>query len=318
MNTLICIGELLIDFIPVEKGLKLKDVSRYERNAGGAPANVAACVSRLGGNSTMLTQVGQDGFGAYLIQTLKSVGVNISHIKQTDKANTALAFVSLTKEGERDFTFYRNPSADMLLSPKDIDEDLFVSGNILHFCSVDLVDYPVKKAHKKAIDYAHKHGMIISFDPNLRFPLWPDKEQYKKTINEFLTKAHILKISDDELSFITGFDTLKEGIASLFKGNVQIVILTEGKNGATVYSKNNSIFVPSIQTTAIDTTGAGDAFIGGLLYQALKRHLTVDRLDELLNDEIIRFAHAVSSHVVSRKGAIPAMPSLQDIEKALI
>lgn len=315
MNKLISIGELLIDFIPKEKGRKLKDVVNYERVAGGAPANVAACVTRLGGSAIMLTQVGVDGFGDYLIESLNAVGVDTSYIKRTEKANTALAFVSLTNDGERDFSFYRNPSADMLLEAKDVDESIFKKGDILHFCSVDLVDYPVKKAHKVAIEYAQKHGMIISFDPNLRFPLWPDKDAYKKTIRNFIPEAHILKISDDELLFITGIDTREDAIQSLFKGNVRIVILTEGSKGASIYTKQKVIFVPSETVKPVDTTGAGDAFIGAIIYQLLARGITLNNLEDVQDDAIVSFAHKVSRHVVLEKGAIPVMPTKQDLQQ---
>ncbi|QMS85080.1 carbohydrate kinase family protein [Candidatus Xianfuyuplasma coldseepsis] len=315
MNKLISIGELLIDFIPKEKGRKLKDVVNYERVAGGAPANVAACVTRLGGSAIMLTKVGKDGFGDHLIESLNAVGVDTSHIKRTDKANTALAFVSLTNDGERDFSFYRNPSADMLLEPKDIDESIFKKGDVLHFCSVDLVDYPVRKAHKAAIEYAQKHDMIISFDPNLRFPLWPDKDAYKKTINQFIPEAHILKISDDELLFITGIENKSDAIQSLFKGNVRVIILTEGSNGASIYTKQNVIFVPSEKVKPVDTTGAGDSFIGAIIYQLLARGINLNNLEDVQDEAILSFAHKVSQHVVLEKGAIPVMPTKQDLRK---
>ena len=314
MSKCICIGELLIDFIPHQKGLPLKDVVSYERVAGGAPANVAACVSKLGFSSVMLTQVGYDGFGDHLIETLQEVGVDVSYIKRTNKANTALAFVSLRHDGERDFSFYRNPSADMLLDPQDVPESLFEENDVLHFCSVDLVDYPVKEAHKQAIEYAHKHGCIVSFDPNLRFPLWPDKVAYKKTINEFIPMAHIVKVSDDELEFITGISNQYDAIQSLFKGHVQVIILTQGSAGASIYTRDQSIFVPTMKVQAVDTTGAGDSFIGAIIYQILKHKGTSNTLDLLLNDEIIRFAHQVSGIVVQQKGAIPAMPTLDKLK----
>lgn len=210
MSKLISIGEVLIDFIPMQKGVKLKDVLAFERVAGGAPANVAACVAKLGRESLIISKLGEDAFGDYLIEVLNKTGVDTKNIIRTTKANTALAFVSLTSEGERNFSFYRNPSADMLLSPDEIDETLFERGDVLHFCSVDLIDAPVKKAHLKVIEYAEKNGVIISFDPNVRLSLWNSADDCRQTIKEFIAKAHILKISDDELQFIMGIENEKK------------------------------------------------------------------------------------------------------------
>ena len=313
-NKLIAIGELLIDFIPNEKGRKLKDVQSFIRVAGGAPANVCVCVSQLGQKSLMITKVGNDAFGEFLTETLRQSNVDVSAIRKTDLANTALAFVSIDKHGERDFSFYRNPSADLLLDENEIDESLFQPQDVLHFCSVDLIDAPVKKAHYKAISYAHKHQLIVSFDPNLRFPLWPDKIKYRNTILEFIPMAHILKISDDELFFITGIEDIEQAIQSLFQGFVKIIILTKGSQGASVYSRTNQFFVPSIKVNVVDTTGAGDAFIGAIIYQVLNHQITIDQLETKIDENIIRFAHQVSAIVVSRYGAIPAMPKLTDIE----
>ena len=313
-NKLIAIGELLIDFIPHEKGRKLKEVQTFTRVAGGAPANVCACVSLLGQKSIMLTKVGDDAFGDFLIDTLVKSNVDVSQIKRTNQANTALAFVSIDHEGERDFSFYRNPSADLLLDENEIDESIFKPNDVLHFCSVDLIDAPVKKAHYKAISYAHKHQMIVSFDPNLRFPLWPDKIKYRQTILEFIPLAHLIKISDDELFFITGIEDVQQSIQSLFHGKVKVVILTKGSEGATVYTKTSQFFIPSIQTQAVDTTGAGDAFIGAVIYKILSQNIHVDQIEKLIDEKVIHFAHQVSSYVVSRYGAIPSMPRLSDIE----
>ncbi|TNF06508.1 MAG: carbohydrate kinase [Bacillota bacterium] len=310
---LIAIGELLIDFIPQEKGRKLKEVNSFMRVAGGAPANVCACVSKLGERSVMLTKVGEDAFGDFLIDTLDKVNVDVSHIKHTDQANTALAFVSIDEYGERDFSFYRNPSADLLLDEHEIDETLFQPHDVLHFCSVDLVDAPVKRAHYQAISYAHKHHMIVSFDPNLRFPLWKDKKKYRQTILEFIPKAHMIKISDDELFFITEKEDVNKAIQFLFQGHVKVIILTKGSKGATVYTKTTELFVPSLKVSVVDTTGAGDAFIGAVIYQIINKKMCIEDLELKLDEEVIHFAHRVSAHVVSHYGAIPAMPNLSDV-----
>jgi len=314
MPKLLSIGELLIDFIPHQKSKKLKDVDSFERVAGGAPANVCACVAKLGLKSLMMTQVGHDAFGEYLVEKLGETGVDVSFIKKTDAANTALAFVSLDQHGERDFSFYRNPSADMLYHEQNLDEISFDEGDILHFCSVDLIESPMKKAHQKAIQKAHEKNMIVSFDPNLRFPLWKDHNLYKETINEFIPQAHILKISHDELDFITGEKNREKSITSLFRGHVKVVIITEGSVGATIYTKQGSMFVPSIKTEVVDTTGAGDSFIGAILYKLLLKKTTYNSLDVDIDHDVISFAHKVSSYVIARYGAIPSLPTLKDLQ----
>ena len=204
MKKVISIGEALIDFIPNQKGCSLKEVLGFERVAGGAPANVSAVVSKLGGKSNFISKLGKDAFGDYIIDTLNDVNVDTSYVLRTNKANTGLAFVSLKEDGNRDFSFYRNPSADMLLEEGEIKQQWFNDCHTLHFCSVDLIECPMKYAHKKAIEYAKNNNAIISFDPNVRLPLWESEKDCKDAILEFLPLANIIKISDEELEFITG------------------------------------------------------------------------------------------------------------------
>lgn len=313
MPKLIAIGELLIDFIPQQKGRKLKEVEGFDRVAGGAPANVAACVAKLGQRSVLLTQVGKDAFGDHLINVIQTSGVDTRHIRQTEEALTALAFVSLDSHGERDFSFYRNPSADMMYQKEYIDPSLFQTGDVLHFCSVDLIDSPMKEAHRFAIGISHQHQMIVSFDPNLRFPLWKDLDAYRKTILEFLPMAHLLKISHDEIEFITGSVIREESIRFLFQGCVETIIITEGPVGATIYTKDRQFFVPSIKTDVVDTTGAGDAFIGAVISEILSRNAKPETLGKVIHEDMILFAHRVSSHVIARYGAIPSMPKRDEI-----
>jgi fructokinase len=313
MSKLIAIGEVLIDFIPEQSATKLQDVTSFHRQAGGAPANVAAAVARLGGHSLVLSKLGKDAFGDHLIATLDDVGVDTRQIQRTDEANTALAFVSLDALGNRDFSFYRNPSADMLLSKEEIDPSMFRAGDILHFCSVDLIDAPVKDAHRQAIQYAKDTGMIISFDPNLRFPLWPDKTALKRTVWEFLPQAHILKLSDEELPFLTGETIIEEALSHLFVGDVQVIVYTKGPNGSSIFTKQQSFHHDGYQVQAVDTTGSGDTYIGALLYRLLQVGTTPMNLASMDFTPHISFANAVGALVATRKGAIPAMPTQEDI-----
>ena len=318
MKTLYTIGEVLIDFIPQQEGMLLKDVASFEKMAGGAPANVAATVAKLGGNASLISQVGADAFGQFLIESLQQLKVNTNLIKITKEANTALAFVSLTNNRERDFSFYRNPSADLLYKEEYIKSEWFTPGDLLHFCSVDLVESPMKEAHKKAISFAREHGTLISFDPNVRLPLWESKANCRKTILKFLPSTDIVKISDEELAFITGIDEVETAIASLFIGHVKVVIYTKGASGATLFTKDASFSVPGCDVNVQDTTGAGDAFIGAILYKLLISNV---ELNELVNyciqsaDELLSFANHCGTLTTTKKGAFAALPTLEDIQK---
>ncbi|MBM7604951.1 fructokinase [Metabacillus crassostreae] len=316
MGSLFSIGEVLIDFIPAQKGMALKDVTSFERAPGGAPANVAAAVAKSGANSSMITKLGEDAFGDFLIETLKNVGVNTDHVFRTNEANTALAFVSLKEDGERDFSFYRNPSADLLLTEDEIEESWFKEGDILHFCSVDLVESPMKQAHKKAMGYAKEKGGIISFDPNVRLPLWNSPEECRETILSFIPEAHILKISDEELEFITGIANEDEAISSLFTGDVKAVIYTRGAKGAELYVQNKSYQSNGYKVDVQDTTGAGDAFIGGFLYKLLEKNVSLSELESILqsdHQEILSYANASGALTTTGKGAISALPTKAEI-----
>ena len=316
MKKVIAIGEALIDFIPHEKGRALNNVENFLRVPGGAPLNVAAAVAKLGGKSQMLTKLGQDGFGDAILNEVKPLGVDVSRISRTKEANTALAFVSLREDGERDFSFYRNPSADMLLSAEEICSEDFNERDILHFCSVSLIDAPIKEAHRRAIEIAKEKGCLISFDPNVRLPLWKNPEDCRKAILEFLPLSNIVKISDEELEFITGIKDEKEALDSLLTGDVKVIIYTKGTNGAEFITKERVIFSPSFKVSAQDTTGAGDSFIGSLLYQVAEGEYSLEQLVDLSEEkvqEILTFSNATAALTVCKKGAIGALPLKEEV-----
>lgn len=316
MKKVISIGEALIDFIPHEKGVALKDVSNFFRVAGGAPLNVAAAVAKLGGKAQMLTKLGVDGFGDHILEEVSPLGVDVSKVLRTKEANTALAFVSLKEDGERDFSFYRNPSADMLLSAEEICVEDFNEKDILHFCSVSLIDAPIKEAHRRAIEIAKEKGCLISFDPNVRLPLWKNPEDCRKAILEFLPLSNIVKISDEELEFITGIKDEKEALDFLLTGDVKVIIYTKGTNGAEFITKERVIFSPSFKVSAQDTTGAGDSFIGSLLYQVAEGEYSLEQLVDLSEEkvqEILTFSNATAALTVCKKGAIGALPLKEEV-----
>lgn len=301
MRKLIAIGEALIDFIPKEKGVKLSEVVNFERHCGGAPANVAATYAFLGGSANMLTKLGMDAFGDFIIKTLQEKGVDTSIILRTDEANTSLAFVSLDSSGDRDFAFYRKPGSDMLLESSELNKKWF-DGNILHFCSVDLVECPMKYAHITAIEYTKASGGIISFDPNLRFPLWNDIEELKNTVLKFCRYADIIKVSNDEVEFLTGCADLQQGARMLLSLGAKIVIVTMGSKGAFALTKSYVTTVDAFKVEkVVDTTGAGDIFIGSFLYYMDKKDISIDN-SEAVNDAL-KFASKASSLSVQVKGA---------------
>ncbi|WP_159881762.1 PfkB family carbohydrate kinase [Paenibacillus puerhi] len=313
MGSVYTIGEALIDFIPADKGVPLKDVTGFEKAAGGAPFNVACAVAKLGGSSGFIGKLGIDAFGDFLIETLAGLQVDVRHVRRTSEAGTGLAFVSLSSDGNRDFSFYRNPSADMLLTAQEVAEIDFTSGDILHFCSVDLIDAPVKEAHRAAIRAVRQAGGLVSFDPNVRLPLWPSPEACRQTILEFLPEAQLVKISDEELSFITGLEHEEDSIASLFAGDVRHVVYTKGAEGAVWYTRSESIHAAGHPVSVADTTGAGDAFVGALLYQLHKRGLQADAIGSDDIRQILHFANAAAALTTTRKGAVGALPDKEEV-----
>lgn len=315
MKRVIAIGELLIDFVPQETACPLRDVIHFERVAGGAPANVVRAVSRLGGQGVMVSQVGEDAFGEHIIETLKADGVDTQYVYQTSQANTGLAFVSLDATGNREFSFFRNPSADLYLSPEQITADLMKDAAVLHFCSVDLVDYPVKEAHRRAIELAKENGMLISFDPNVRLPLWSSAEACQKAIREFLPCADIIKLSDDELEFVTDCTDEKAAAEKLFADGCKMMILTKGPEGSAVYTPSAHAQVPALKVAVLDTTGAGDSFAGSFLYQVVRDELSEEKIAALTGQQLadyIDFSAHYAALTVGKRGAVMAdMEELQ-------
>lgn len=314
-NKLCGIGEALIDFIPEVKGQRLKDVPSFKRVAGGAPANVAGAVTKLGIPSKFLTKLGEDPFGDYIETVFKDAGIDTSNIVRDAEGETALAFVSLASDGNRDFKFYRRNSADLLYSAKDIPENVLDDCRMIHFCSVDLVESPMKEAHKRLIQVAMEKNVLISFDPNLRFSLWNDLNQLKETVNEFIPYADILKISDEELEFITGYANTEEAIPKLLRGRVKYVIYTKGKDGAQLYSKNGMVEAPGYSVQVRDTTGAGDSFIGAFLYCILRDEIEdLTSVDDKTLIEYLKYANAYGAYTTTKEGALAAMATREEME----
>jgi len=316
MGKLLAIGEALIDMMPENAGCGIADVEAFKPAVGGAPANVCGAFVKLGGNAEMITQLGEDPFGDKIVREFQTHGIGCQYVKRTTEANTALAFVALEENGNREFSFYRKPSADMLLGADGVEKEWFEDSYALHFCSVSLGDFPMKEAHRKAIEYALEAGAIISFDPNLRKPLWSDENALYETVHEFIPMAHILKISDEELEFLTGKNDITEALEQLFVGNVEMVIYTKGSDGAECYTKTQHGAAAGQKVKAVDTTGAGDGFIGAFLYQLMEKGVTPATLCQVSTadmEKMLAFSNKFCGISVQKKGAIPSYPTLEEL-----
>lgn len=316
MSTLFAIGEALIDFIPEDSGVGISEVSGFIPKVGGAPANVCGAFTKLGGHSALITQLGADPFGDKIQKELADYGIDCSYIRRTDEANTSLAFVALKSNGNREFVFYRKPGADMLYKSEYIEDSWFKDGFALHFCSVSLGNFPMKEAHKKAIEAARKNGLIISFDPNLRKNLWSSEADLRNAVLEFIPMADILKISDEELDFITGTTEIEQALTKLFTGNVKLVIYTAGANGAMAFTRAAKASAPCEKVKAIDTTGAGDAFIGSFLYSLCEQKITASTIWNMSDDQLekmLAFSNRYCGISVQKKGAIASYPTIAEL-----
>lgn len=308
----VALGELLIDF--TENGKSAQGNMTYEANPGGAPCNVLAMLNKAGRKTAFIGKVGQDLFGNKLKATLDEVGIDTSNLIIDEDARTTLAFVETFPDGDRDFSFYRNPGADMMLRKEDLHEDLIRDAKIFHYGTLSMTHDGVREATKKAIDIAKESGAILSFDPNLRPPLWKTLDDAKEQVAYGLSKCDVLKISDNEIQWFTGEEDFDAGIAKLREQyNIPLIMLSLGRDGSRAYYKDLRVAVkPFLQDSTIETTGAGDTFGGCCLHYVLKYGL--DNLDEEKLTEMLTFANAAASIVTTRKGALRVMPEVEEVE----
>ena len=316
MVDVIAFGELLIDF--TSHGFSENGTPLFEQNPGGAPANVLVSLSKLGKKTAFLGMVGSDQFGLFLKNVLNENNVNTEGLKFSETVNTTLAFVHLKKGGERVFSFYRNPGADTMLTKEDLNFELIKSSKIFHFGSLSLTNEPSRSTTIAAVNYAKENGLIISYDPNLRPLLWSSLERAKQQIISCLKFADILKISEEEFHFITGIDDLDIGADILFNQGISIILITLGEEGCYYRYKGGSGIVKGYKVNSIDTTGAGDGFLGGILYNFCNK--TLEQIKDINKERfegIIKMGNAVGALVTTKKGAIPSMPILDEINDLL-
>jgi fructokinase len=315
MTEIITLGELLIDFVPTVSGVSLIEAPAFKKAPGGAPANVAAGLAKLGVSCAFLGKVGDDAFGRFLKATLDEVGVDTNGLVFSEDARTALAFVSLRADGEREFMFYRHPSADMLYRSEEVAVDLIRAAKIFHLGSISLISEPSRSATLTALRTARDSGLLISYDPNLRLALWPDAEAAKTGMLSVWEQASIIKVSEEELTFLTGETDSAKAVEKLWHKDLQLLVVTLGKDGCAYFTPTYQGRVSGFPVKPVDTTGAGDGFVAGLLRGLL---IYPDALaDENALRTVCRFANAVGALTTKQRGAIPALPTLPDVETFL-
>ena len=310
MTDITAIGEVLIDL--TQSGVTEQGIPRFDANPGGAPANLAVAASRLGAKTAFIGRVGTDSFGTYLRRCLLENGVDVSGLSVDEKARTTLAVVALDEKGERTFSFYRDPSADVNLSFEQVPLELLSHTKVLHFGSVSLTAEPARTATLKAAETARECGALISYDPNYRASLWPDEKTAVENMLSPLPLVDILKVSDEELPLLTGLSDQDEGSARLAEKGIRLVLVTLGASGAFYRFDGHTGHVPGVPCVVGDTNGSGDTFFGAALSQLVKLH-SLDDLTVPELERIVAFANKAASITTSRYGAIPAMPTLQEV-----
>ena len=307
----IAMGELLVDF--TENGISEQGNPILEANPGGAPCNVLSMLQRLGKKTAFIGKVGQDAFGRMLTDVIREQGINADNLLVDEAVPTTLAFVHTEKDGDRSFSFYRNPGADMMLRWNEIHEELLGDTKIFHFGTLSMTDEQIADTTKKAVQKAKNDGAIISFDPNLRPPLWRNLEDAKCQMWYGISQCDILKISDDEIAFLTETTDIDAGVAEILKKfSPTLICATMGKHGSKAYYKGKSVFcTPFLREDTIETTGAGDTFMTCALNTVLEKGMEALTEDNLL--EMLKFANAASSIITTRKGALKVMPQKQEI-----
>ncbi len=311
----VALGELLIDFTP--GAISDQGNPTFEANPGGAPCNVLSMLSRFGHKTAFIGKVGEDMFGRMLAQAIAECGISAEGLRFDPDVNTTLAFVQKLPNGDRDFSFYRKPGADMMLREDEISEELIAGAKIFHFGSLSMTHPGVEAATKRAISYAEKHGVLRSFDPNLREPLWKDLEDARKAICYGLAHCDVLKISDNEIQWLTGEIDFTAGVNALrAEFDIPLILVSMGPDGSRAYTKECMVEVSArLNPNTVETTGAGDTFCACVLHDVLENGLTTfseERLEHMLD-----LANAAASIVTTRRGALRVMPTVEEIEAIL-
>ena len=309
------LGEILIDFTPCGKSEAGQRV--FEQNPGGAPANVLACLNKCGNKTAFIGKVGNDMHGQFLVDVLKNSGICTDGVVVDDSVFTTLAFVALSDSGERSFSFARKPGADTCLTQEELKEEIIRDSKVFHIGSLSLTAEPAKGTTFKALEIAKEAGCSISYDPNYRAPLWDSKEAAIEGMRSVVSYVDVMKISDEETALLTDFVEPEGAAKKLVDMGVSIVAVTLGAEGALVCTKEGSMIVPGYKADMVDTTGAGDSFWGGFLKCLLESEKRPENVTLQEAAEFAKYGNAVASLCVEKRGAIPAMPSVLEIEERL-
>lgn len=313
MYDVVAIGEMLIDFTPV--GISEHGNPIFERNPGGAPSNLLCAVKKLGRSAAFIGKVGNDNFGRALKQTLEENGVCSDGMVLSDKYQTTLAFVHLSESGDRSFSFYRNHGADTMMEPEEVNTALIDQCRIFHFGSLTLTSEPSRSATFAALEHAKRAGKVISYDPNLRMNLWESPELAKEMMCKGLEYANLLKISEEEAVFLTECTDYKKVAEQIIAQhpNIQAVLVTLGGDGSLALNRNGCVSLTTFPVKVVDTTAAGDSFMGGFLYRFLELEKPLEELNESDLEICLAFGNATGSMTTTKKGSIHALPSKEEV-----
>lgn len=311
----IALGELLVDF--TEYGQSGQGNQIFEACPGGAPCNVLAMLQKWGKKTAFIGRVGRDRFGFMLQDVIRKAGIDDSGLVWDEQVNTTLTFVHTQEGGEREFSFYRNPGADMMLREEDVREELIRQGRIFHFGTLSMTSECARAATQKALRLARGNGLLVSFDPNLRPPLWKSMQEARKQMEYGLSRCDILKISDNELQFVTDREDYEEGVRLLQERyRIPLILLTMGREGSRAYYRRMRVEMPAfLQENTVDATGAGDTFCGSALYYLLEQGM--EGLDETGLKEMLKLCNAAASLITTRKGVIRSLPEREEILRIL-
>jgi sugar/nucleoside kinase (ribokinase family) len=320
MADVVCMGELLVEFVSTQSNVSLARAPGFIKAPGGAPANVAVALQRLGLPARFVSKVGDDPFGAFLRESLSADGLDLRWLLVDPAARTTAVFVAVWDDGRKDLCFYRNPGADLLLNEADIGEALFDGARCFHYGSITFIHEPGASAQRKALDIARRKGLMVSYDPNYRPTLWPDAETARRVIRDSFRYCHLAKVSEEEWEVASGHQGLDAGIQAILGRGVELLVISRGPRGAIATNGDYRIELPAYPVEVVETTGAGDGFLAAMITRLLperERLGSLARVDREAVRDALRFANAVGALTCTRPGAIPALPTRAEAEAFL-
>ncbi|MCP4629584.1 MAG: carbohydrate kinase [bacterium] len=318
MPDVICMGELLVEHVSTANNVSLVHSPGFIKAPGGAPANVAVALQRLGLQAGFVGKVGNDPFGEYLRESLADTGVDTAYLFVDKEARTTAVYVAVWDDGRKDLCFYRNPGADMLLSANEINDAIFDGARCFHFGSISFIDEPSASAQRKALQIARDKGLMISYDPNYRPTLWPDEKTAATVIQDYFQYCHLAKISEEEWQVATGYADLEAGIQAVMAKGVELLIISRGENGAIATNGDYRIELPGLEVDVVETTGAGDGFLGAIITELLPAREKTGSLAAISENQVrdaLKKANAVGALTCKKPGAIPALPTRAETDE---